>query len=211
MRRVSIVPHTHWDREWYAPFQTFRMRLVELLDGLIPQLETDPDYRHFILDGQMAVIDDYLAVRPEASTAAPARPRGRVAMGPWYILMDEFLVSGETIVRDMQLGLDVRGGVRRRDGRRLSARHVRPHRADAPAARAVRLRARGGVAGRAVGRRPQRVLVGGARRLEVRAEYLASGLQQWRGSARVAQGAARTDLPIRAEWDRFSPTFRSSG
>ena len=27
-------------------------------------------------------------------------------MGPWYILMDEFLVSGETIVRNLQLGLD---------------------------------------------------------------------------------------------------------
>jgi len=35
-RRVDIVPHTHWDREWYSPFQTFRLRLVDLLDGLLP-------------------------------------------------------------------------------------------------------------------------------------------------------------------------------
>ncbi len=106
MRRVSIVPHTHWDREWYAPFQTFRMRLVELLDGLFPQLEADPDFRHFLLDGQMAVIDDYLAVRPEAEhRLRQLAVDGRVAMGPWYILMDEFLVSGETIIRDMEVGL----------------------------------------------------------------------------------------------------------
>src|SRR6202022_1035430 len=106
MRRVSIVPHTHWDREWYAPFQTFRMRLVELLDGLIPQLEADPDYRHFLLDGQMAVIDDYLAIRPEAENRLRQLALdGRVAMGPWYILMDEFLVSGETILRVMEGGL----------------------------------------------------------------------------------------------------------
>ena len=106
MRRVSIVPHTHWDREWYAPFQTFRMRLVELLDGLIPQLESDPDYRHFLLDGQMAVIDDYLAIRPQAEVRLRQLALGgRVAMGPWYILMDEFLVSGETIIRDMEVGL----------------------------------------------------------------------------------------------------------
>ena len=26
-------------------------------------------------------------------------------MGPWYILMDEFLVSGETIVRNLQMGI----------------------------------------------------------------------------------------------------------
>lgn len=102
-----IVPHTHWDREWYAPFQAFRLRLVDLLDSFLPALEADLGYAHFLLDGQMAVVDDYLAVRPEAE----ARLRrlaasGRVAMGPWYVLMDEFLVSGETMVRDLQLGLE---------------------------------------------------------------------------------------------------------
>ena len=106
-RRVAVVPHTHWDREWYAPFQTFRMRLVDLLDGFLPRLEADPSYARFLLDGQMAVVDDYLEVRPEEE----ARLRrlaasGRLAMGPWYILMDEFLVSGETIVRNLQLGME---------------------------------------------------------------------------------------------------------
>ena len=41
-RRVAIVPHTHWDREWYSPFQAFRLRLVEVLDDLLPRLEADP-------------------------------------------------------------------------------------------------------------------------------------------------------------------------
>ncbi|MEI7592140.1 MAG: hypothetical protein WCK41_02840 [Actinomycetes bacterium] len=106
-REVFIVPHTHWDREWYEPFQTFRLRLVDLLDDLVPRLEADPSYRHFLLDGQMAVVDDYLAIRPEAE---PVLRRlagtGRLAMGPWYILMDEFLVSGETMIRNLQLGLE---------------------------------------------------------------------------------------------------------
>jgi hypothetical protein len=106
-RQVVVVPHTHWDREWYQPYQTFRLRLVDLLDDLLPRLDADPSYRHFLLDGQMAVVDDYLAVRPEAEPVlrrlATAR---RLAMGPWYILMDEFLVSGETMIRDLQLGLD---------------------------------------------------------------------------------------------------------
>src|SRR5580698_6254685 len=104
-RRVAIVPHTHWDREWYEPYQSFRLRLVDMLDKLIPLLERDPSYARFLLDGQMAVVDDYLEVRPEAEKRLRAlAATGRLAMGPWYALMDEFLISGETIIRDLQLG-----------------------------------------------------------------------------------------------------------
>ena len=106
-REVIVVPHTHWDREWYEPFQTFRLRLVDLLDDLLPRLDADPAYRHFLLDGQMAVVDDYLAVRPEAEPVLRRlAASGRLSMGPWYILMDEFLVSGETMIRDLQMGLE---------------------------------------------------------------------------------------------------------
>ncbi len=105
-RHVAIVPHTHWDREWYEPYQSFRLRLVRMLDELIPLLEGDPSYARFLLDGQMAVVDDYLEVRPENEGRVRAlAAAGRLSMGPWYILMDEFLVSGETIVRDLQSGM----------------------------------------------------------------------------------------------------------
>jgi len=105
-RRVAVVPHTHWDREWYEPYQSFRLRLVKMLDGLIALLEHDPSYARFLLDGQMAVIDDYLEVRPENEGRIRAlAAAGRLSMGPWYILMDEFLVSGETIVRNLQSGM----------------------------------------------------------------------------------------------------------
>lgn len=107
-RRVHIVPHTHWDREWHLPYQTFRLRLVDLLDELLDELERDPAYAHFLLDGQMAVVEDYLEVRPEAEERLRALAgTGRVAMGPWYALPDEFLVSGETLVRNLQRGLRV--------------------------------------------------------------------------------------------------------
>src|SRR3954451_4291332 len=104
--RVAIVPHTHWDREWYSPFQTFRLRLVRLLDALLPMLESDLSYSRFLLDGQTAVLDDYIAVRPEAAaTLARLASAGRLAIGPWMVLMDEFMVSGETMVRDLQFGI----------------------------------------------------------------------------------------------------------
>lgn len=106
-RRVDVVPHTHWDREWYSPFAVFRLRLVEVLDGLIELMEADPGYRSFLLDGQMAMVDDYLEVRPEnEGRLRRLAAEGRLSVGPWYVLMDEFLVSGETILRNLELGLE---------------------------------------------------------------------------------------------------------
>jgi hypothetical protein len=106
VREVHVIPHTHWDREWYEPYPTFRLRLLDLLDDLLPRLEDDPSFTHFQLDGQMAVIDDYLGLRPwEAGRLAALARAGRLSMGPWYVLPDEFLVSGETHVRNLQRGL----------------------------------------------------------------------------------------------------------
>jgi alpha-mannosidase len=105
-RPVAVVAHTHWDREWYAPFEYFRARLGELVDTLLAELDDNPGFRRFLLDGQMAVVDDYLSVRPDAAnTIRRLNTSGRLAMGPWYVLMDEFCVSGETMVRNLQLGL----------------------------------------------------------------------------------------------------------
>lgn len=101
---VHLVPHTHWDREWYEPFQTFRMRLVELIDQLLDRMDADPRLR-FTLDGQAATVDDYLEIRPEAEPLLRRLiAERRLAIGPWQILMDEFLVSGETIIRNLEFG-----------------------------------------------------------------------------------------------------------
>ena len=56
---IHLVPHTHWDREWYRPFQSFRMQLVDLVDRVMEMLEADSAFA-FTLDGQLATIDDYL-------------------------------------------------------------------------------------------------------------------------------------------------------
>ncbi|HEY0248300.1 MAG TPA: hypothetical protein VGC45_08555 [Gryllotalpicola sp.] len=99
-----FVPHFHWDREWYEPFQVFRHRLVDALDSVLATAESDPDFR-FTVDGQTAAIDDYLAIRPENRGRVEALvARGQLALGPWYILLDEFLCSGETIVRNLRFG-----------------------------------------------------------------------------------------------------------
>ncbi|MEV0736557.1 alpha-mannosidase [Streptomyces sp. NPDC050549] len=99
-----FVPHFHWDREWYEPFQVFRHRLVAALDTVLETAETDPNFR-FTVDGQLAAVEDYLEMRPENRHRVVALVReGRLAIGPWLILLDEFLCSGETIVRNLQMG-----------------------------------------------------------------------------------------------------------
>lgn len=101
---VQLVPHTHWDREWYEPFQRFRLRLVGLLDDVLGRADRDPNFC-FTLDGQMAAVDDYLEVRPEQRPLLEKLVRrGQIAIGPWQILLDEFLCSGETIVRNLEMG-----------------------------------------------------------------------------------------------------------
>ncbi|HZD80390.1 MAG TPA: hypothetical protein VE646_10175 [Actinomycetota bacterium] len=102
--RITLVPHTHWDREWYEPFDRFLERLVEMMDTLVEL--ADEGFPHFHLDGQTAMIDDYLAVRPErAEDIARLVRQGRLSAGPWVTQTDEFLTSGESHVRNLEMGL----------------------------------------------------------------------------------------------------------
>ena len=82
---------THWDREWYQDFQGFRYRLVEMMDDLLQELETDPRYGVFHLDGQTIVLEDYLAIRPENRARLESLiQKGKIEVGPWYVMPDEF-------------------------------------------------------------------------------------------------------------------------
>jgi alpha-mannosidase len=102
---LHIVPHTHWDREWYLTFQQFRVRLVRMMDQLLDILDHDITYRHFMLDGQTILLDDYLEIRPErAGDIARFARAGRLSIGPWYALPDEFLVAPESLLRNLMLG-----------------------------------------------------------------------------------------------------------
>ena len=105
--RGIVVSHTHWDRAWYLPFRRFRHRLVRLVDRLLDLLDENPDYRAFTLDGQTILLDDYLAIRPDQEDRLRRLiEEERLLIGPWYTLPDLFLVSGEAILRNLQIGHD---------------------------------------------------------------------------------------------------------
>ncbi|WP_106768243.1 alpha-mannosidase [Paenibacillus faecalis] len=104
-RKAHIISHTHWDREWYLPYEKHHVRLVQLMDTLLETMEKDPEYRYFFLDGQTIILEDYLQVRPEKKQQLEALiHEGRIQIGPWYILQDVFLTSSEANVRNMQIG-----------------------------------------------------------------------------------------------------------
>lgn len=103
--RFLVVPHTHWDREWYLPFEQFRLRLGDVVDGVLETLERDPSFASFTLDGQAIVLEDYVEVRPENEGRLRALlAAGRLEAGPSYVLPDEILVGGESLVRNLLLG-----------------------------------------------------------------------------------------------------------
>ncbi|MFP4977591.1 alpha-mannosidase [Paenibacillus sp. CN-4] len=104
-RTAHIISHTHWDREWYLPYEKHHIRLVQLVDDLLDKLDQGPEFSSFFFDGQTIIIEDYLQVRPENRERLERHIRsGRIFIGPWYILQDAFLTSSEANVRNMQIG-----------------------------------------------------------------------------------------------------------
>ena len=105
---VYAVTKTHWDREWYMNFQKTRIRLVHLIDTLLDILDNDPEFVSFMMDGQTLPLEDYLEVKPyNRGKLEKYIKEGRIVIGPWYVLPDEILITGETHIRNYLLGSHV--------------------------------------------------------------------------------------------------------
>ncbi|MCX7018641.1 MAG: glycosyl hydrolase-related protein [Candidatus Sumerlaeota bacterium] len=105
---LHVVSNTHWDREWRHSFQRMRMDLVEMMDRLLDICESEPDFKHYHLDSQTILLEDYLEIRPEKRELLSKHIRsGKILAGPWYTLPDMFLVSAEAMVRNLLRGHQV--------------------------------------------------------------------------------------------------------
>jgi alpha-mannosidase len=101
---IHLIPHTHWDREWYRTRAGFLTRLVPMLDAALATLDGQRDLP-FLLDGQTVIAHDYLEVRPGARQQVALLTASRqLQLGPWYVLADELIPSGESLIRNLQLG-----------------------------------------------------------------------------------------------------------
>lgn len=106
MKKIFAYAHTHWDREWYQPFETFRTQFVSVLRQILDDIEAGKLSR-FYLDGQAIILEDALEVAPELAPRIKAlMDKGELAAGPWYVLPDEMLVTGESLVRNLQMGIN---------------------------------------------------------------------------------------------------------
>ncbi|GIO42395.1 alpha-mannosidase [Paenibacillus apis] len=104
-KTAHLISHSHWDREWYMPYESHHYLLTELMNSLLDTLAQDERYRHFHLDGQTIILEDYLQVHPEKRELLEKYiTDGRIAIGPWYVLQDEFLTSSEANVRNLLIG-----------------------------------------------------------------------------------------------------------
>ncbi len=108
--KIHLVTHTHWDREWYRTYQEFRIFLVRLMDEFLDYIEREPSYSSFMLDGQTVQLEDYLEVRPDQRERLQKAIRdGKLIVGPMYIQPDEYLPSGESLIRNFLIGMQIAG------------------------------------------------------------------------------------------------------
>ncbi len=105
-RKAIVVSHTHWDREWYLPFQEYRLRLIRALDKAIDVLLNDSRFKSFMLDGQTCILEDYLELKPEKEPIIKKLvSESRLLIGPLYTQPDEALASSEALIRNFLIGI----------------------------------------------------------------------------------------------------------
>lgn len=106
--KVHVVSGTHWDREWRFTAEQSKLRLAELVDGVIEKLEQNPDFRHYMLDGGAVVLEDYMSIRPEMFERLKALvSSGRTPSVAWYTLPETNFVMPEAMIRNLLVGLRV--------------------------------------------------------------------------------------------------------
>ena len=104
-KQVHVVPHMHWDREWYFTAEESKILLMNNMEEIMSRLENDDDYPTYTLDGQTAILEDYFAIMPQNRERVKRLvEQGRLIIGPWYTQTDEMVVGGESIIRNLLYG-----------------------------------------------------------------------------------------------------------
>lgn len=104
-KQVHVVPHMHWDREWYFTAEESKILLMNNMEEIMSRLENDDDYPTYTLDGQTAILEDYFSIMPQNRERVKRLvEQGRLIIGPWYTQTDEMVVGQESIVRNLLYG-----------------------------------------------------------------------------------------------------------
>lgn len=105
-KEVHIIPHTHWDKEWYFTASRSKVYLMRHVQEVMKLLIDNPDYPSYLLDGQTSLIEDYVKYYPQDEAVISELIRSkRLFVGPWYTQTDQLIVSAESIVRNLYYGI----------------------------------------------------------------------------------------------------------
>lgn len=105
-RKVHVVPHSHWDREWYFTTSRSKVYLMKDLKDVLDTLESNPDFKYFMVDAQGSLLDDYIKWMPQDKDRITKLVKEKkLVIGPWYTQTDQLVISGESIVRNMYYGM----------------------------------------------------------------------------------------------------------
>lgn len=101
---LHVINHTHWDREWFAPYMFTERWIPRLIHNLSEVVAGNSEYQ-FLFDGQTMVIDDLKATDKDAyQTACQLIRDHNLAVGPYYSQNDMRMSGPESLIRNLRIG-----------------------------------------------------------------------------------------------------------
>lgn len=105
LNALHVIPYLRWEREGYETFETRRARLLDLVVRLIIRLRSESPaegLQTVLFTGQTVTFEDITAVRPDLiALLVVYNTAGRLEAGCWYVQVDQALVSGESLIRNL--------------------------------------------------------------------------------------------------------------
>ncbi|MBV7298494.1 glycoside hydrolase family 38 C-terminal domain-containing protein [Enterovibrio paralichthyis] len=110
-KQLHVISHTHWDFEWYFSAHESLIQLIYHMDEVMDALESG-DVESYYLDGQLSIVEDYLNACPQQKARfTELVSSGKLKIGPWYTQTDQLIIAGESIIRNLQLGISLGRGL----------------------------------------------------------------------------------------------------
>ncbi|MDU5109796.1 MAG: glycoside hydrolase family 38 C-terminal domain-containing protein [Clostridium sp.] len=103
---AHVLHHTHWDNEWYFSEQDSLIQFIYHMDELIEAFDNN-EISKFFLDGQTAILDDYLKAVPNSIEKVKSLIKDKkLSVGPFHTQPDCFISSAESIINNLRLGIE---------------------------------------------------------------------------------------------------------
>lgn len=103
--KIYVVPHTHWDKEWYFTKQDSDVLLIQNIKAIKEVFKKNQAYKNFTYDGQTSIIDDYREYFKEDLELDQLLADKKIIIGPWYTQPDFFNTTSESIFRNLLYGI----------------------------------------------------------------------------------------------------------